>query len=131
MQVVCDITHTDNRVGGPRCMATQGLRTLPAQEGKGGQIRKGRLQGQILPSVHHLHRPAQMLHTVKKEPMKATEIRLFALFQKTRASQHCVLHYFYKTKVVSTDAWQKLHKNCRTVIVGRLQSMSSTLFYIV
>lgn len=68
-----------------------GLRTLPAQEGKGSQIRKGRLQGQILPSVHHLRRPAQMLHTVKKEPMKATEIRLFALFQKTRASQHCIM----------------------------------------
>ena len=72
-------------------MATQGVRTLPAQERKGGQIRKGRVQGQTLPSAHHLCRPAQILHTVKKEPIKATGIRLFVLFQKTRAYQHVIM----------------------------------------
>ena len=97
--MVCDITHTASCVAGPHCMATQGLRTLPAQEGKGGRIRKGRLQGHILPSVHHLRRPPQMLHTIKKEPIESTEIRLFALFQQTSISTlHHVLHYFYKLR---------------------------------
>lgn len=97
--MVCDITHTASCVEGPHCMATQGLRTLPAQEGKGGQIRKGRLQEQILPFVHHLHRPAQMLHTIKKEPIKSTEIRLFVLFQKTRAYQHCIMRCIISIKL--------------------------------